>query len=60
MTKQQLERMRREDLVASIMVDQNVNTNSMTNIERQLQNLTQEMALMRQEANNRELIIQTR
>ena len=50
MTRQQLDRMKREDLVASIMADQNANVSSMTNIELQLQNLTQEMALMRQEA----------
>ena len=56
MTRQQLDRMKREDLVASIMADQNANVSSMTNIELQLQNLTQEMALMRQEANSRETI----
>ena len=56
MTRQQLDRMKREDLVASIMADQYAGVSSMTNIELQLQNLTQEMALMRQEANSRETI----
>ena len=32
MTKQQLDRMKRENLVASIKTDQNVNVNSMSNI----------------------------
>ena len=51
MTKQQLEQIKKEDIVASIMADQNVN---LSDIEQKLQDLTQQMALMRQEASTRE------